>query len=102
MSPYCRAFYEDMPHGNEQKLVPNLLNKHKYVVHHRNLQLYVKLGMRVTKTHRALGGSPITSKGNVVRDWQAFIHDNPKSKLVREDLEVGLTAQRLAKLNSRL
>ena len=36
------------------KLVPNLGNKSKYVVHYRNLQLYLSLGMKVIKFHRIL------------------------------------------------
>ena len=37
-----------------EKLVPNLRNKDRYVLHYRNLQLYTSLGMRLTKVHRAL------------------------------------------------
>ena len=37
--------------GSVQKLVPNLHNKKKYVVHYRNLQLYVSLGMKIKKIH---------------------------------------------------
>ena len=37
-----------------EKLVPNLRNKDRYVLHYRNLQLYLSLGMRLKKIHRAL------------------------------------------------
>ena len=37
-----------------EKLVPNLPNKARYVLHYRILQLYLSLGMRLTKIHRAL------------------------------------------------
>ena len=37
-----------------QKLMPNLYDKSDYVLHHRNLQLYLSLGMEVTKDHRVL------------------------------------------------
>ena len=37
-----------------EKLVPNLHNKNLYVLHYRNLQLYMSLGMRLAKVHCAL------------------------------------------------
>ena len=37
-----------------KKLTPNLGNKSNYVVHYRNLQLYLSLGMQLTKIHGAL------------------------------------------------
>ena len=37
--------------GGFNKLVPNLDHKSKYVVHYRNLQLYLLLGMKLTKIH---------------------------------------------------
>ena len=40
--------------GDVKKLVPNLGNKNKYVVHYKNLQLYLSLGIKLTKIHRAL------------------------------------------------
>ena len=40
--------------GGFNKLVPNLGNESKFVVHHRNLQLNLSLGMQLTKVHRIL------------------------------------------------
>ena len=37
-----------------EKLIPNLRNGEKYVVHHKNLKLYESLGLRMTKIHRGL------------------------------------------------
>ena len=36
------------------KLVPNVGNKSEYVVHYRNLKLYLSLGMKFTKVHKDL------------------------------------------------
>ena len=35
--------------GEVKKIIPNLANKTKYVVCYRNLQLYLSLGMKLTK-----------------------------------------------------
>ena len=40
--------------GDVKKIIPNLDNKTNYVVHYRNLQLYLSLGMKLTKIHRIL------------------------------------------------
>jgi hypothetical protein len=37
------------------KLIPNLYDKERYVVHAQNLKLYLSLGMEVVKVHRVLG-----------------------------------------------
>ena len=37
-----------------EKLIPNLNNKKKYVVHYEALKLYVKYGLRITKIHRGI------------------------------------------------
>ena len=46
LSNYCKkiAKYE-IKVGNVKKIIPNLGNKTNYVIHHRNLQLYLSLGM---------------------------------------------------------
>ena len=49
-----RQVYGGAPHVEVEKLVPNLRNKERYVLHYRNLKRYLSLGMRLTKTHRAL------------------------------------------------
>ena len=36
------------------KLIPNLNNEEKYVVHHKNLKLYESLGLRMAKIHRGI------------------------------------------------
>ncbi len=37
-----------------EKLVPNLNDKTKYVLHHENLKLYLRLGIKLTKIHRGI------------------------------------------------
>ena len=35
-----------------EKLILDLKPKDKYIIHYRTLQLYIKLGMEITKAHR--------------------------------------------------
>ena len=56
LSKYCKDLKdsENISSGRVHKLVPNLRNKEKYVLHYRNLQLYLSLGMKLKKIHRVL------------------------------------------------
>ena len=52
MSNYQLELLRDRPAPKVYKLTPNLRNKFKYVLHYRNLQLYLQLSMKLTKIHR--------------------------------------------------
>ena len=56
LSNYCSCIENkyDIKLGSVNKLVPNLGNKNKRVLHYRNLQLYLSLAMKLTKVHRVL------------------------------------------------
>ena len=56
LSNYCKKIADkyEIKVGDVKKLIPNLGNKTNYAVHCRNLQLYLSLGMKLTKIHRVL------------------------------------------------
>ena len=40
--------------GKVEKLIPNLNDKEKYVIHRENLKLYESLGLKITKIHKGI------------------------------------------------
>ena len=56
LSDYCQKISDEyrIKVGDVMKLVPNLGDKTNYVLHYRNLQLYLSLGIKLTKIHRVL------------------------------------------------
>ena len=45
---------ESIKVSNVHKLIPNLMNKTKYVIHYRNLKQCIKYGLKLNKIHRIL------------------------------------------------
>ena len=56
LSDYCKKIADkyEIKVGDVMKLIPNLGDKTNYVLHYRNLQLYLSLGMKLTKIHKVL------------------------------------------------
>ncbi|MCG8430165.1 MAG: hypothetical protein MJA29_03220 [Candidatus Omnitrophica bacterium] len=56
LSPYCQEMKGSLGiiNGIVSKLVPTLQHKKQYILHYRNLQLYLQLGMKLRYIHRVI------------------------------------------------
>ena len=43
--------FHNIPLGNVIKMVPSFFDKEKFVLHYENLQLYLRLGLKLKKIH---------------------------------------------------
>ena len=110
LSNYCSNIANEygIKIGGVNKLVPNLGNKSKYVVHYRNLHLYLSLGMKRTKVHRILKFKQSFKHLNNVKKCTDFNTDKRKNagntfekdffKLVNNSI-FGKTMENLRKKN---
>ena len=56
LSDYCKTIADkyEIKVGDEKKLIPNLGDKTNFVLHYKNLQLYLSWGMKLTNFHKVL------------------------------------------------
>ena len=56
LSKYCKVIVDryDIKVGGVKKLIPNLWDKVKHILHYKNLIYYLSLGMKLVKIHRIL------------------------------------------------
>ena len=56
LSAYLKKIAEkyNISTGLASKFIPTLRDKKEYVLHHRNLQLYLDLGLKIKKVHQVL------------------------------------------------
>ena len=76
LSKYCSDIADKygIKVGGVKKLVPNLRDKVKYVIHYRNLQYYLSLGMKLIKIHRFLK----FKQSNWIKE---YIHFNTEKRI---------------------
>ena len=78
-SKYCKdiADWNGIKIGSVKKLIPNLGEKTKYVIHYENLKHYLSLGMKLIKIHTIL----IFKQGNWLKEYVDFNTDKRKDSL---------------------
>ena len=76
LSDYCKKIQNkfNISTGLVHKLIPTLCDKEKYVLHYRNLQLYLDLGLKVKKVHRVLEFNQSPWLNNILTSIHKNVH----------------------------
>ena len=123
LSSYCKQILEtfNITIGQVKKLVSTLNDEEKYVLHCRNLQLYLDLGLRLKKVHRVLefNQSPwlkqyidfntkkrTSAKNSFEKDFFKLMNNSVFSKTMenirkRVDVKLVTSKEKLLKLASK-
>ena len=69
LSKYCKKIADEckIKVGDVTKLIPNLSNKTKYLFHHRNLQLYLSLGMKLQNLRKRINVRLVNKKKDFLK-----------------------------------
>ena len=82
LSKYCLKIANEHNISTEhKKLVPNLMDKNNYVIHYRNLQQCLELGMKFKKIHRILK----LKKSDWMKSYIDFNKDKRKKSINESD-----------------
>ena len=109
---------EHLQIGKVKKLVPNLQDKVKYSLHYKALKLYLSLGLKLTKVHRAIKFEESTwlkeyidfntnlrtaAKNDFEKDFFKLMNNSVFGKTMenirnRQDIQLVTTPEQAAKL----
>ena len=92
LSNYCKDIVDkfNIKVGNVKKLIPNLYDKIRYPVHYKNLQYYLKLGMKLIKINF------ISQK--IIDNNLVAVHCGKKILSLNKPIYVGFCILELSKL----
>ena len=98
LSNYCFSIANEygIKISGVNKLVPNLDNISKYVVHYKSLQLYLSLGMKLTKVYRILKFKQFVNTDKMKNVANSFGKDFFK---LMNNIVLGETMENLRKKN---